>query len=567
MVPIVVFAALVSTPFQKKPAMQDVIQLFSADQDSIQKYYSVPLSAHGLDRYESFLLDWSKKSASLPFENYDVDGQVDLVLLKNYIRAELADIPTKRERFKSILTLMPFANGIISLEENRWELSNFDPETIAGKLDSMRIEAQALVDQLKDESKRKSVNPSLALKGAEELGKLIQTLKKWFDHYNGYKPIFSWWCQKPYDQLAAVLETYQKELKENVAMQKGQDDDPLVGEPIGAKRLANDLAREMLPYSPEELISIADKEYQWCLTQMKNSSQKLGFGDDWKKALDHTKADHVEPGMQDELIMAQGKEATEFVESHDLVTVEPLCKETWHVNMLNAQQQRNWPFAFYGGQHMATSYPLPEMDHATKQMSMRGNNKHFMRAVTYHELIPGHHLQIYMSSRYKNYRERFSTPFFVEGWALHWEMLMWDLNFAKSEEDKIGMLFWRMHRCARIVVSLKFHLGEMTPQQMVDYLIDKVGHERWTATSEVRRYVGDMYSPLYQCAYMIGGLQLRTLYKELVPRSMSSKQFHDAVLHLGAIPMETVRLSLLGKKFQPDFKIEKWLKSSYESGQ
>ena len=87
MVPIVVFAALVSTPFQKKPAMQDVIQLFSADQDSIQKYYSVPLSAHGLDRYESFLLDWSKKSASLPFENYDVDGQVDLVLLKNYLNA------------------------------------------------------------------------------------------------------------------------------------------------------------------------------------------------------------------------------------------------------------------------------------------------------------------------------------------------------------------------------------------------------------------------------------------------------------------------------------------------
>ena len=57
-----------------------------------------------------------------------------------------------------------------------------------------------------------------------------------------------------------------------------------------------------------------------------------------------------------------------------------------------------------------------------------------------------------------------------------------ELGWPRGPEDKVGMLFWRMHRCARIVVTIKFHLGDMEPQEMVDYLVDVVGHER-SATS------------------------------------------------------------------------------------
>jgi hypothetical protein len=102
-------------------------------------------------------------------------------------------------------------------------------------------------------------------------------------------------------------------------------------------------------------------------------------------------------------------------------------------------------------------------------MSLRGNNPHFSRATVFHELIPGHHLQGFMSARNKPYRSIFGTPFWSEGNALYWELLMWDLNFAaystsgqRDPKDiaanKIGMLFWRMHRCARIIFSLKCSL-------------------------------------------------------------------------------------------------------------
>ena len=115
------------------------------------------------------------------------------------------------------------------------------------------------------------------------------------------------------------------------------------------------------------------------------------------------------------------------------------------------------------------------------------------------------------------------------------------------------MLFWRMHRCARIIVSLKFHLGKMTPQQMVDFIVDRVGHEKLGATSEVRRFISGGYSPLYQCGYMIGGLQLRALRRELVEGGkMTDRQFNDALLTLGPIPIEMVRASLLNTAIRRD---------------
>jgi uncharacterized protein (DUF885 family) len=194
------------------------------------------------------------------------------------------------------------------------------------------------------------------------------------------------------------------------------------------------------------------------------------------------------------------------------------------------------------------------MTYGQKLMSMRGNNIHFARATVFHELFPGHGLQAFMGARYRPYRAVFGTPFTGEGWALYWEMLLWDLKFHGLPEDRIGALFWRMHRCARIVFSLGFHLGELTPQQCVDYLVDRVGHERDNAIGEVRRSFATTYSPLYQAAYLLGGLQFYALRKELVDTGrLTNRQFHDAILKLNRIPVEMIRASLTNQKLTRDF--------------
>ena len=142
------------------------------------------------------------------------------------------------------------------------------------------------------------------------------------------------------------------------------------------------------------------------------------------------------------------------------------------------------------------------MTEADAMMSMRGSGIHASRATVHHELIPGHHLHGFMNARYNARRNLFSTPFMREGWPLYWELLLWDLDFPRSPEDRIGMLWWRMHCAARIIFSLNFHLGRWTPEQCIDFLVERVGHERFTATGEVRRSFQGNYSPLYQVGNM-----------------------------------------------------------------
>jgi uncharacterized protein (DUF885 family) len=302
------------------------------------------------------------------------------------------------------------------------------------------------------------------------------------------------------------------------------------------------------------LLEVADREFACCEREMLAASRAMGFGDDWRAALERVKQDHVGPGEQPALIRELAAEAIDFIESRELLTIPALAKETWRMEMMTPERQLVNPF-FTGGEVISVSYPTADMEHDKKVMSLRGNNRHFARATVHHELIPGHHLQQFMTRRFQPHRRGFATPFWTEGWALWWEMLLWNRGFATTPEDKIGMLFWRSHRCARIRFSLSFHLGLWTPEQCIDFLVERVGHERENAAGEVRRSFNGSYGPLYQIAYMLGALQLRELHRELVDSGrFGEREFHDAVLENGNMPIEMVRASLSDVSLGRDFR-------------
>jgi len=315
----------------------------------------------------------------------------------------------------------------------------------------------------------------------------------------------------------------------------------------------------MIPYTPEELIAIGDREYAWCEAEMTLAAKELGF-EVWMDAVEHVKGLHEPPGGQPGVVRELAIEAVRFLKERDLLTIPPLAEETWRMEMMSAEAQKVSPF-FLGGETIIVSFPTDTMTHDQKRMSMRGNNTHFSRATVQHELIPGHHMQFFMLRRHRPYRRAFGTPFWIEGWALYWEMLLWDLDFARGPEDRIGMLFWRMHRCARIVFSLRFHLGEMSPAECIDFLVQRVGHERANAEGEVRRsfsevrrsFSGD-YPPLYQLAYMIGGLQLRALAREADAAGITRREFHDRILRENQMPLAVLREVVLNRSLTRDFR-------------
>jgi uncharacterized protein (DUF885 family) len=99
----------------------------------------------------------------------------------------------------------------------------------------------------------------------------------------------------------------------------------------------------------------------------------------------------------------------------------------------------------------------------------------------------------------------------------------------------------------------------MSPAECVSLLVDEVGHERENAVAEVRRSFEGGYDPLYQCAYLIGGFQVHTLYQEATGTGgMSPRQFHDAFLRENCLPIAALRAYLLGHPLERDTCLGDW---------
>lgn len=537
--------------------MPVVVQRYSTDLNTLEHYYQRHGSSERLAAEDQFADTWLAVLDPIPFESLSVDARVDYLLLRARLQRGRQERANTRKREAEMAPLVPFAAAIRSLDDDLRRFMFIDGQSAASQIAAITKQIEKLTADINGGTLKASV-PAARRAGRTTLA-LRKTLKGWFDFYNGYDPVFTWWAGEPWKRADAALEAYAALVNEKLAGIKATDKDTIVGDPVGREALTAALTAEMIPYTPEELIAIARKELAWCQTEMAANARELGYGDDWKKALEHVKNDYVKPGQQPALIRDLSNEAVAFVTQRNLVTVPAAAEHSWRMIMMSPERQRINPF-FTGGDVMSVSYPTADMTEEQKLMSMRGNNIHFARATVFHELIPGHYLQEYMSDRYRRWRGVFDTPFWVEGWAFYWEMALWDLDFPRSPEDRIGMLFWRMHRAARVIFSLSFHLGQMTAPQAVDFLVNDIGHERDNAMAEVRRsFEDESYGPLYQCAYEIGALQFRGLHAQLVGSGkMTDRQFHDGVLKLNSIPVEMIRASLLNQKptkhFQPGWR-------------
>jgi len=537
-------------PVSAESELRDLVDRYEADRSALLRRYPVERSPQRLTRLKAFYQDWGRQVGALDFDRLGLEGRVDHVLLRNEVDDESKLLARNERLLAETAPLVPFASVILDLNDARLGMATLEPAKAASML-------AGLAQQVENTGKAVEAGqatPLVAFRAQEATDDLKKVLESWYQFYAGYDPMFTWWAAATYKKTAHALDDYRKLLREKVLGIKAGEDDPIVGTPIGRDALVSDLASEFIPYAPEDLLTIADREFAWCEAEMKKAARDMGLGDDWKAAVEKVKTLHVEPGRQPDLIRDLAREAEAHVEEHDLVTVPPLAKEVWRMQMMSAERQKVNPF-FTGGEVISVSYPTDTMDHADKLMSMRGNNIHFARATVFHELIPGHHLQAFMNARYNSHRRAFRTPFWSEGWALYWEMLLWDLGFPRTPANRIGMLFWRMHRAARIMFSLRFHLGTMTPQECVDFLVDRVGHERANAAAEVRRSFSGSAPPLYQLAYMMGGLQFKALHRELVGSGrMTNRELHDAVLTGGPMPVELVRARLMRQTLPRDYR-------------
>ena len=536
--------------------LHDVLVCFNSDEPGLSRRYPITFSPVACRECALFYDEWDGELGKVDYDGLNVAGRVDYHLLRQRIVKGRLHQEHEQKQYKEVRKWLPFADAVIEVEERRLAVEPMDAATTAGALNDAGIATKAVVERLTKSDDSSELDPAAGSIVLTYTERLKSHLENWYKERSGYDPLISWWAEKPYLELVEVLNAYIKTLREDIVGEKDGQIPPITNKPLGRDFIVNALRNEVIAYSPEDLIGIAEKELAWCEGQMDRVSGELGYPGDRAGAIEHIKKMHVQPGEQPYRGRALAEEAIGFLDAHGLISIPEHARHVWRQTMIPPETQKAYPF-LWGGETLGMSFSHSSMTHAQKRSSMRSNNIPFLRATVHHELIPGHHLQMYKQERCNVHRRGYGTPFCGEGWPLYWELLLFEKGFPKTPADQLGFLFWRLHRCARVLVVLGFHIGRYSIQDCLDLVIDRVGHELEGGTSQVRWLTSGGASPLYGAAYMLGGLQLMGLRHELVDGgSMTEREFHDAVLSANSMPIELLRALLTNTPVARDHEPE-----------
>ena len=210
------------------------------------------------------------------------------------------------------------------------------------------------------------------------------------------------------------------------------------------------------------------------------------------------------------------------------------------VERVPAISEKTSAFAFYNGPAFDGSKPgvffvsLRKVDEIAKFT---------MRTLAYHEAVPGHHLQIAIAQELKGlpiFRSVIPFTAYSEGWALYAERLAWEAGYEKNPLDNLGRLQAEIFRAVRLVVDTGIHAKRWTREQAIEYMVANTGMPEAEVVTEIERY---FVMPGQALAYKVGMLKILEL-RERAKQSLGSKfdirDFHDAVLKNGAMPLDVL---------------------------
>jgi uncharacterized protein (DUF885 family) len=329
-------------------------------------------------------------------------------------------------------------------------------------------------------------------------------------------------------------------------------------------RLLHD--REALPYDARSLRERGRSEYKRLAAEMAALSRRAWGTDDWNSVVERANGDH--PRTEEEMRRAYAawtEKARAFLVETGLITIpegescEVLPSPPFQRPLLGVASYQQPPaFAPSLLGHFFVPYAPDGASAAEIQKRLAANSFGHIPTTTVHEAYPGHHWHLVVrKARARRLRRVLGTPYFTEGWGLYSERLMRERGFFTEPIQDLNHLKATLFRAARIIVDTSLHLGEMTHDEAVRFMVERTATPEPTARAEVGRYC---WWPTQASSYLTGCLEiLRIRDRYLESRGLQTdsaatapvevlRDFHDRLAESGSLPLGLAERALLGPR-------------------
>jgi uncharacterized protein (DUF885 family) len=311
--------------------------------------------------------------------------------------------------------------------------------------------------------------------------------------------------------------------------------------PDGEAYYAHAVRRETTTrLTPAEVHAIGLSEVARIRGEMQAVIQQVGFGGSFAEFVAFLRSDPRFYFTRSEDLITAYRDVAKRADAELPALFAVLPRQPYGVREIPAHEGPAQPAAYYqrgapdgsrAGFFWANTYKLDTRP------------KYEMEALTLHEAVPGHHLQIARAAELgdlPDFRRNTGPTAYVEGWALYAEWLGYEMGFYTDPYARFGQLTYEMWRAGRLVVDTGLHALSWTRQRAIDFLEESTAKTANDIAVEVDRYI---VWPGQALAYKIGELEIRRLRREAeaaLGERFDLRSFHTALLDEGALPLDVL---------------------------
>lgn len=338
-----------------------------------------------------------------------------------------------------------------------------------------------------------------------------------------------------YERLISYLEDMEKIATEDAGVWKFERGDEYYLERLKQTTTTN--------YTPQEIYDIGMSEIDRIHEEMKEIMVQVGFVGTLQEFFDHVKSkeDLYFPNTDEgrEAYLTANIEIKEAMEDRldELFITKP--KAELEVRRVEPYREESAGTAFYNSP--APDGSRPGIYYANLH-DMSQMPKYEMEALTYHEAIPGHHMQLSIAQEIEDlplYRTRDAHhTAYIEGWGLYAEFIPKEMGFYQDPYSDFGRLSMELFRSVRLVVDVGIHAKKWTREEGIQFYLDNTPSPEGECISMVERHI---VMPSQATAYKIGQLKilaLREKAKSALGELFDIREFHEVVLTNGSVPLD-----------------------------